>query len=165
MSDLCFSDLTHEEIALEGARLIDEFFPGAAENCLLWSSWNVPGDTALVYGELLDPVEQTELFKTLLRSYFRLAGIRELSHVEYLDGGAGPIWVMLVEVHPAANLRVGANVCRFASLGWSLQQFLKHNRYKKRWIDPTLKLLVPGYPEVDRSRPLTELLLSEQADL
>jgi hypothetical protein len=154
-----------DRIALEGARLIDEFFPGAAENSLLWSPWNGPGDTALVYGDLLDPVEQTELFKTLLRNYFRLAGIRELSYVEYLDGLAGPIWVMVADVYSAENLRVGVNVCRFASLGWSLQQFLKHNRYRKRWLDPTLTLLVPGYPDVDRSRPLSELMLGEQPGL
>lgn len=162
MSNLYLSNLTHEEIALEGARLIDEFFPGSAENSLRWSPWYVPDDTALVYGDLFDPTEQRELFKTMLRHYFCLAGIRELSYVEYFGGGADPILVMLVEVYPAAHLPAGVDLCRCASLGWSLQQYLRLNRYEKRWLDPTLKLLVPGYPDVDRSRPLSELVLGER---
>lgn len=161
MSNLYLSSLTHEEIALEGARLIDEFFPGSAENSLLWSPWNVPDDTALVYGDLFDPVKQRELFQTMLRHYFHRANIRELSYVEYFDGGANPIWVMLVDAHSAANLPLAVHLCKCASLGWSLRETLKFNRYQKRWVESTLKLLVPGYPDVDRSRPVSELLLNE----
>ena len=165
MSNLYLNNLTHEEIALEGARLIDEVFPGSAENSLLWSPWNVPDHTALVYGDLFDPNEERELFQMMLRHYFCLAGIRELSYVEYFDGGGDPLWVMLVEVDPAANLPIGVNVCRGASLGWSLRHFVKLNRYQKRWLDPTLKLLVPDYPDVDHRRPLSELVLGSQPAL
>lgn len=165
MSNLYLCDLTHEEIVLEGARLIDEIFPGSAENSLLWSPWSVPVDTALVYGDLFDPVKQKELFQTMLRHYFRLASIRELSYVEYFDGGADPIWVMLIEGHSAANLPLAVHLCKCASLGWSLRETLKFNRYPKKWLDSTLQLLVPGYPDVDRSRPLSELVLSEQPAL
>ena len=159
MSNLYLSDLSHEEIAFKGASLIDEFFAGIGENVLLWSGRNTPDDTALVYGDLFDPAETKELFTTLLRYYFDFAEIRELSYVEYFDGEADPIWVMLVEVYPTANLPIGVTLCRCASIGWSLQKYLKVHRYKKRWLDPTLKLLVPGYPDVDRNRPLSGLIL------
>lgn len=151
--------ITNEEIALEGARLIDEFFSSSPENCLEWSPCSAKDDTALVYGSLFDADEQKKRFKALLRQFFHLAGFRELSYVEYFDGGCDPIWVMLVAVHSGADLSVGVDLCRWASCGWPLQQYLRLQRYPKKRLNCTLKLLVSGYPELDLNQPLDQLIL------
>lgn len=163
MSQIFNEQITYEEIALEGASLIDEYFFGCAQNVLIWSRWDAAEDTVLVYGDLYDAHDQQELFKRLLRHHFGLAGFRELSYVEYFDGGHDPIWVMLVRVYPAADLPVGVDLCRWASFGWPLKRYLRLRRYPKRRLNPTLKLLVPGYPDVDGTRPLDQLMLESQA--
>lgn len=165
MSQIFNEHITYEEIALEGASLINEYFFGCAENVLIWSRWDAAENTALVYGDLYDAHDQQELFKRLLRHHFGLAGFRELSYVEFFDGGHDPIWVMLVRVHPAADLPLGVDLCRWASFGWQLNGYFRLNRYPNRRLTPMLKLLIPGYPNVDCTRPLSELMLGEQASL
>jgi len=151
--------INYDEIALEGASLIDEYFSGSAETVLLWSPRSVLPNTALVFGDLWLPDGFTGRFQRLLRQFFQRAGVRELSHVEYFDGGGDPIWAMLVEYAPQTDLPVGVHLCNCAALSWSIRKALRIHRYSKRRLDPVLKLLVPGYPDCDLKAPLDQLVL------
>ena len=158
-------DCTYEEIAREGARLIDEFFYYSAENLLLWSPSEGPEDTALVIGDMFEPKDEKELFQRLVRAFFQKAGLQELSYVEYFEGGHDPIWVMLIKINRTVDLRVGIQLCRWASFGWSIQKCLRLHRIPKRQLDRTLKLLVPEYPRSDLKRRLDQLILPRSDEL
>lgn len=155
------SHLIHDEIALEGASLLDEYFSGSVEHILLWSPAspheNLPEHTALVYGDRFDGF--ADKFQKLLRHYFRQTGIQELSYVEYFDGGGDPIWVMLIEYEPPTDLPIGVYLCDLATRSWSIKKILQIHRYPKRQLDPVLKLLVSGYPDCDLKAPLDQLVL------
>ncbi len=70
--------LTHDEIALEGADLISDYFAGTGENVINWSPnspyWDLPFNTALVFDDLDLPDGHTEEFKTHERCFFKTAG-------------------------------------------------------------------------------------------
>ena len=167
MVDLFGESLTYDEIAVEGAGLISNFFYEAGNNVLLWSpsspGWNLPNGTALVYDDLYLPEGQVEKCKTLLRHFFKKADIQELSYVEDFNGGT-PIWVMLVTTSMPVNLTHGVYVCRAATWSWSIKKTIHETAYPKRWLDPIFKLLIPHYPICDFSRPLDQLILPSFAE-
>ena len=164
MSNPYFENLMYDTIATEGTHLISDYFCRSADKVFYWSPnslhWKLAFNTALVVGEIGLTGNTTEKLKTLCRHFYKKAGVRELSYVEYFGNcSSTSMWVMLVDNPCRFDLKVGVSECRAATWKWSIKRTILETGHPRRWFAPIFNLLIPQYPDCEQNLPLDQLIL------